>query len=62
MIKVNTDFLERVLIVLICTVISLTFIFKPKEEVKQEITINEDSFNIFPLIAWKDTHKKWDVK
>ena len=37
MIKINTDFLERVLIVLICTVISLTFIFKPKEEVKQEI-------------------------
>ena len=62
MIKVNTDFLERVLIVLICTVISLTFIFKPKEEVKQEITINEDSFNIFPLMAWKDTHKKWDGK
>ena len=62
MIKINTDFLERVLIVLICTVISLTFIFKPKEEVKQEITINEDSFNIFPLMAWKDTHKKWDGK
>jgi len=60
MIKINSDFIERVLIVLIFTVLSLTFILKPDKEVKQEITINEDSFDIFPLMAWKSTHKKWD--
>ena len=62
MIKIDSNFLERVLIVLICVVVSLTFILKPKEEVKEEVVINEDSFNIFPLIAWKSTHKKWDGK
>ena len=44
MIKIDSNFLERVLIVLICVVVSLTFILKPKEEVKEEVVINEDSF------------------
>ena len=62
MIKIDSNFLEKLLVVLICAVVSLTFILKPKEEVKEEVVINEDSFNIFPLIAWKSTHKKWDGK
>ena len=62
MIKIDSNFLEKLLVVLICVVVSLTFILKPKEEVKEEVVINEDSFNIFPLIAWKSTHKKWDGK
>ena len=56
----NTDKLERILIALIFLTISLTYIFKPEEEVKKEVVINEDSFEIFPLMAWKSTHKKWD--
>ena len=40
--------------------LSLTFILSSKEEVKQEFTIDENSFDIFPLIAWKTTHEKWD--
>jgi len=56
----NIEKLERIIIALIFLTISLTFILKPKEEVKEEFTINEDSFEIFPLIAWKSTHKKWD--
>ena len=62
MIKIDSNFLEKLLVVLICAVVSLTFILKPKEEVKEEVVIIEDSFNIFPLIAWKSTHKKWDGK
>ena len=60
MIKINTDFLEKVLIVLICIVLSLAYLTKPEEEVKEEFTIDENSFEIFPLMAWKSTHKKWD--
>ena len=62
MIKIDSNFLEKLLVVLICVVVSLTFILKPKEEVKEEVVINEDSFNIFPLMAWKSTHEKWDGK
>ena len=60
MIKIDSDKLERILIALIFLTISLTYIFKPEEEVKKEVVINEDSFEIFPLMAWKSTHKKWD--
>ena len=62
MIKIDTDFLERLFVVLICIVLSLIYLTKTEEEVKEEFTINEDSFEIFPLIAWKSTHKKWDGK
>tara|TARA_A100001515_G_C4423555_1_gene161252 strand:- start:8 stop:460 length:453 start_codon:yes stop_codon:yes gene_type:complete len=60
MIKIDTDFLERLFVVLICIVLSLIYLTKTEEEVKEEFVINEDSFEIFPLIAWKSTHKKWD--
>ena len=62
MIRIDTEVAERIIIALIFLTISLTFILKPEEEVKEEFVINEDSFNIFPLIAWKDTHEKWDGK
>ena len=54
--------MERIIIALIFLTISLTFILKPEEKVKEEFVINEDSFNIFPLMAWKSTHEKWDGK
>ena len=61
MIKISNDILERVVIVLIALFISLYFINKDeKKHNKNEITINEDAFDIYPLLAWKDTHKKWD--
>ena len=58
MIRIDTEVVEKIITVLIFLTISLTFILKPEEEVKEEFVINEDSFNIFPLMAWKDTHKK----
>jgi len=60
MIRIDSDFLERVFIVLIFIVLSLAYLTKPEEVVKEEFTINEDSFNIFPLMAWPDTHERWD--
>ena len=60
MIKIDSNFLERTFIVLICLVVSLIYLTKTEDKVKEEFTINEDSFEIFPLIAWKSTHKKWD--
>ena len=58
----NVEKIERIIIALIFLTISLTFILKPKEKVKEEFVINEDSFEIFPLMAWKSTHEKWDGK
>tara|TARA_B100000287_G_scaffold384613_1_gene391255 strand:+ start:520 stop:969 length:450 start_codon:yes stop_codon:yes gene_type:complete len=60
--KLSIELLERILIVLIFICLSATFILKPDKEVKQEFVINEDSFDIFPLIAWKSTHEKWNGK
>ena len=62
MIRIATEVAERIIIALIFLTISLTFILKPEEKVKEEFVINEDSFNIFPLMAWKSTHEKWDGK
>ena len=52
--------LEKIIIGLIFLTLSLTFILSPKDELKQEFKIDENSFEIFPLIAWKTTHEKWD--
>ena len=62
MIKIDSNFLERTFIVLICLVVSLIYLTKTEDKVKEEFVINEDSFEIFPLMAWKSTHKKWDGK
>ena len=62
MIEMSTDRLEKIIIALIFFLLSLTYFTTKEETVKPEFVINEDAFNIFPLIAWKDTHKKWDGK
>ena len=56
----ETEKIERIIIVLIFLILSLTFILSPKDDLKQEFKIDENSFEIFPLIAWKTTHEKWD--
>ena len=56
----ETEKLERIIIGLIFLTLSLTFILSPNDELKQEFKIDENSFEIFPLIAWKTTHEKWD--
>ena len=56
----ETEKLEKIIIGLIFLTLSLTFILSPKDELKQEFKIDENSFEIFPLIAWKTTQEKWD--
>ena len=56
----ETEKLEKIIIGLIFLTLSLTFILSPKDKLKQEFKIDENSFEIFPLIAWKTTHEKWD--
>jgi hypothetical protein len=60
--ELSTQSIERIIIVIIFFCLSATFLIDSKEEVKPEVVINEDSFNIFPLMAWKDTHETWNGK
>ena len=57
---IDADRLEKIIIALIFLTLSITFIFEPDVEIKEEIVINETSFNEFPLVAWKTIHKKWN--
>jgi len=59
--EIDTRLLEKILITLIVIILSLTYLnVAEEEEVIKDPIINQDSFEIFPLIAWKSTHKKWD--
>jgi len=60
--ELSTQSIERIIIVIIFFCLSATFLIDSKEEVKPEVVINEDSFNIFPLMAWKSTHETWNGK
>ena len=42
-------------------IIILAIVLIPKEKVTNEPVIIEDTFNQYPLIAWKDTDKKGDI-
>ena len=60
MIRLDTELVEKIVVVLIFITLSLIYLTEPKEIIKEDFIVNEDSFNIFPLIAWKDTHEKWN--
>jgi hypothetical protein len=55
--------IEHVLegIVGLLLIIILAIVLIPKEKVTNEPVIIEDTFNQYPLIAWKDTDKKGDI-
>ena len=55
--------IENVLevIVGILLVIVIAVLLMPKEKVINNPVIIEDTFNQYPLIAWKDTDKKGDI-
>ena len=57
---IDADRLEKIIIALIFLTLSVTFIFKPGDKVEEEIVIDEDTYENFPLVAWKSTHRKWD--
>ena len=59
--RVNTDKLEKVVIGLIGFTLAFTFVFNSeKDEVKPVVEFDEESFEDYPLVAWRDTHKKWN--
>ena len=55
--------IENVLevIVGILLVVVIAVLLMPKEKVINKPVIVEDTFNQYPLIAWKDTDKKGDI-
>ena len=59
--NLDIKLLEKVLVGLIITTISLTYLINTnKEEVKEEFIVDENSYEDFPLVAWKEKHKRWD--
>ena len=55
--------IENILEVIVGTllVIIIAVLLMPKEEVTNKPVIIEDTFNQYPLIAWKDYDKKGDI-
>ena len=55
--------IENILEVIVGTlmVIIVTVLLMPKEKVSNEPIIIEDTFNKYPLTAWKDFDKKGDI-
>tara|TARA_A100001515_G_scaffold29854_2_gene23280 strand:+ start:197 stop:649 length:453 start_codon:yes stop_codon:yes gene_type:complete len=51
---------EKIVIGLIIVCLSFVFFKSEEEEVKPEVVIDTDLYESYPIIAWKDTHKKWD--
>ncbi len=59
--KLDIKILEKTIVGMIITTLSFTYLINTnKEDVKDEFVIDENSYEEFPLIAWKDTHKKWN--
>jgi len=59
--RVNADKLEKVVIGLIGFTLAFTFVFNSeKDEVKPVVEFDEESFEDYPLVAWEDTHEKWN--
>jgi len=54
--------LDKILIGLIAIILLHTFYPKDDGEIKQEVIIDESAYEDYPLIAWKDTHEKWNGK
>jgi hypothetical protein len=52
--------LDKILIGLIAITLLYTFYPKGDGKSKQEVVIDESDYEDYPLIAWKDTHEKWD--
>ena len=59
--KLDIRILEKVVVGLIIITLSFTYLIQTnKEEVKEEFILDENSYEEFPLVAWKDTHEKWN--
>jgi hypothetical protein len=57
----KTD-LEWILIASISAILVFTFADFSGKSTKKEVTIDESAYEDYPLVAWKDTHEKWNGK
>ena len=57
----KTD-LEWILIASIGAILVFTFADFSGKSTKKEVIIDESAYEDYPLVAWKDTHEKWNGK
>jgi hypothetical protein len=57
----KTD-LEWILIASISAILVFTFVDFSGKSTKKEVIIDESAYEDYPLVAWKDTHEKWNGK
>jgi hypothetical protein len=60
MVKLSTDNVEKIIVGVIILILSVTFFMSDDGDVKPKVIIDELTFDEFPLVAWKDTHEKWN--
>jgi hypothetical protein len=53
---------EYILIGLIMIVLGVMFFNKEDVIVTERVYVGEEEFAQYPLVAWQDTHEKWDGK
>ena len=58
--KIDEAKLEWILIAAIGVILIFIFANFGNEPTRTEVVIDESAFDDYPLIAWKDTHEKWD--
>ena len=52
--------IELVLTGLILVILTISFWPKERVIVTERVYVGEEEFNLHPLIAWIDTHDKWN--
>ena len=57
--NISTPMLDNIIIGLIAII--LLYTFYPKDDTtRKEVVVDTSGYEDYPLMAWKDTHEKWD--
>jgi hypothetical protein len=59
---IDKTHLEWILIASIGAILVFTFADFSGKSTKKEVIIDESAYEDYPLVAWKDTHEKWNGK
>ena len=59
---IDKTHLEWILIASISAILVFTFVDFSGKSTKKEVIIDESAYEDYPLVAWKDTHEKWNGK
>ena len=61
--SISSTTLEYILVLGIFLMLSITFFFDPEPETfNTGFIINQEEYEKHPIIAWQDTHEKWNGK